>query len=538
MTSGVFPASPAFVYSRRRLEENVQQYQKALHVLPVPSSLYYSMKANHNLQILNILRSMGCGLTLVSGGELQIALALGFEASRLLLNGSGKVRWEVEAAVRADVLLNVDSEFDLQQTVDVCRQLGRPARALLRLNLDIDPKVHKYVSTGQAGSKFGLDPAALARVVGVLTSGDCPVHVEGLHCHLGSTIRDADVLRESVRRLLTIRQELTSQGLHGLRMINIGGGLNIDYTRQQDETKPYRVEEEECRHDLTRLAEDLGRAAADEPEERRQLCLSALDMVQDYCKERISRATLDCQVMDVLNQLWPNGALQDTFAALLMKKQGVPTPKELIESIAGLFESPRDDDVTIIVEPGRTIVGDAAVFLTTVLGRKSSGSKNFLVVDGAMTDVVRPSLYGAYHHIHPAAPPSSKHAQPLTSTADPPSGLGDASHEAGRDTSRSSGQGEGRGQSDLQVVDVVGPVCESGDFLGKDRLLPLLSPGACVVVRDVGAYCASMASNYNVRMRPVEVMVDGTSWRVIRRPDTVADVMRPYQVDTDVITSD
>lgn len=520
MTSSVFPASPAFVYSRRQLEKNVREYQTALHVLPVKGRLYYSMKANHNMQILNLLRSWGCGLTLVSGGELQMALAAGFDPSRLVMNGSGKVRWEVEAAVRADVMLNVDSEFDLQQTVAVSRQLGRPARALLRLNVDIDPKVHKYVSTGKSGSKFGLDPAALKRVVEMLTSGNFPVEIQGLHCHLGSTVKDAEVFKESVRRLLMIRQILTSQGLQGLHMINIGGGLAIDYMRQMDETKPYRAEDEGVRLDLTRLTEDLQKAAAADTPQATHQYQRAQSILQDYCKERICCADMDRKLLNVLNLLWPERNVQDTYPQLFAAKPKIPTPTSLIQSIAGLFESPRDDDVTIIVEPGRTIVADAAVLMTTVLGCKSSGNSKFLVVDGSMTDVIRPSLYDAYHHIHPIAPSLE------TTPAIKNGGLSMNTKSAEAENAVCHGHG------DLHVMDVVGPVCESGDFLGKDRLLPSLSPGACVVVRDVGAYCACMSSNYNARLRPVELLVDGSSWRVIRRPDTFADLMRPYQVDS------
>ncbi|XP_025105184.1 diaminopimelate decarboxylase 1, chloroplastic-like [Pomacea canaliculata] len=507
-SSAIWPSSPAFVYSRRRIEQNVHAYRDALRLLPVPSVLHFSVKANHNLQILSLLQSLGCGVTLVSGMELKVAKAAGFSADSMLLNGSGKTAWEVTEAVKEGVLLNVDSEFDLQQLLKVCQELGLKARVLLRLNLDIDPMVHQYVSTGKVGSKFGLDAIALNRVLHILSSDECPVHVVGLHCHLGSTITNSDVLRwtyfhnrESVARMLEQRQELKRQGLQDLRLINIGGGLGIDYTCQRDETKPYRLEEKEFRTDLDNLRDHFIKAAAEEENvDRKELLQSVVSSIDSYSQERVTRAELDKNLTEKLGLLGMTDEACENYSAIFGSKKCVPSPSSLTEAIAGLFQSPRDDDVTVMVEPGRSIVGDAGALVTSVLGCKMSGAKRFVVVDGAMTEVIRPSLYGAYHHIQLAAPCSSV----LPSL--------DAAYSA--------------------FVDVVGPVCESTDFLGKDRLLPVPPPGACAVVRDTGAYCASMASNYNLRLRPAEVLVEGNTWRLIRKPDCLEDILHNYIVET------
>ena len=147
----------------------------------------------------------------------------------------------------------------------------------------------------------------------------------------------------------------------------------------------------------------------------------------------------------------------------------------------------RDLDLHLLLEPGRSIIGPAGVLITKVLYRKRNNGKQFLVVDAAMNDLLRPSLYSAYHRIAPVC-------------------------GAGRNTEK---------------IDVVGPICESGDFFARDRELPVVQEGELLAILDVGAYGMVLASNYNSRPRPAEVLIDGRSVRVIRRRETMADLLRP-----------
>jgi diaminopimelate decarboxylase len=155
--------------------------------------------------------------------------------------------------------------------------------------------------------------------------------------------------------------------------------------------------------------------------------------------------------------------------------------KAILQPLQGL-------KVHLLLEPGRILVGPAGALITAVLYRKSNDSKNFAIVDAAMNDLLRPSLYGAYHEIAPVV------MDPTT--------------------------------SELIPVDVVGPVCETGDFFARDRELPALAQGDLLAILDAGAYGMVLASNYNTRRRPAEVLVDGKSVRLIRRRESLADLVR------------
>ena len=161
-----------------------------------------------------------------------------------------------------------------------------------------------------------------------------------------------------------------------------------------------------------------------------------------------------------------------------------PLPEEYARDI---LAAAKDLECTLVFEPGRVIVGNAAVLLTRVLYTKETDEKNFIIVDAGMNDCIRPSLYGAYHQIWPIE------QKPVD-----------------RD----------------YVADVVGPICESGDYLAQDRAMPRVQPGELLALMSAGAYCMSMASNYNARPRPAEVMVGGSEFQVIRRRETYEDLVR------------
>lgn len=386
------PDSPFYLYSAAQIRENFAAYVSALD--GIPSRIAYALKANGNLAILRLLRELGSGATLVSGGELRLALLAGFAPDQMLLNGNGKRMDELTLAIQHGVPINVDSAFDLAHIDRAAHDVGKPADVLLRINPAIDPDVHPYVATGMRDSKFGIQAERLPWFLARLK--EMPrLKLTGLHCHLGSTIKHVAVFRDATALMLQLFDAVRAQGF-APRFLNLGGGLGIDYERAGD----------------------------------------------------------------------------------------VPTPGDLIDAIRDLLP----DDITLIVEPGRSVVGNAGVLVCRVTGVKTGGGKRFIVIDGSMTELIRPSLYGAYHRIGFVEPVAGER----------------------------------------HIFDVVGPVCESADFLGKARELPTPPEGTGVVVYDAGAYGYAMSSNYNARPRPAEYLVDGDRLIQIRRAESFDDIVRCF----------
>ncbi|HQE93033.1 MAG TPA: diaminopimelate decarboxylase [Anaerolineae bacterium] len=382
------PSSPFYLYSAAQLRENFAAYVTALAGLK--ARVFYAVKANGNLTLLRILRELGSAATLVSGNELRMALLAGFMPEDLLLNGNGKRSDELALAVRHGVMVNIDSEFDLAHIAQTAREVHKPVDVLLRVNPDIGVDVHPYVATGMRDSKFGIRAEHLTEFLDRLQQNPL-LHLVGLHCHLGSTIKDMPVFHNAATLMRDLFVAIRTQGF-ALRYLNLGGGLGIDY----EHTGAY------------------------------------------------------------------------------------PTPADWI----GTLRDRLPEDVTLIVEPGRSIVGNAGALIGRVLGVKANGDKRFIVTDSSMAELLRPSLYGAYHHI---------------GFSEPVDGA-------------------------VQTFDIVGPVCESADFLGKARDLPTPHEGAGLVVYDAGAYGYAMSSNYNLRTRPAEYLVDGDRLIQIRRAETFDDL--------------
>ncbi|XP_078429222.1 diaminopimelate decarboxylase 1, chloroplastic-like [Wolffia australiana] len=383
---------PFYLYSKAQITRNVEAYKQALEGLD--SIIGYAIKANNNLKILQHLRSLGCGAVLVSGNELRLALHGGFDPSKCIFNGNGKLLEDLVLAAEAGVFVNVDSEFDLENIVTASRLAGKKVRVLLRINPDVDPQVHPYVATGNKNSKFGIRNEKLQWFLDAVKSQPDELQLVGVHCHLGSTITKVDIFRDAAVLMVNFIDQIREQGFQ-IECLNIGGGLGIDY--------------------------------------------------------------------------------HHTGAVL-------PTPMDLINTVRELVIS---RNVRLIIEPGRSLIANTCCFVNRVTGVKTNGTKNFIVIDGSMAELIRPSLYGAYQHIELVSPPSP--------------------------------------DAEVATFDVVGPVCESADFLGKDRELQTPAQGTGLVVHDAGAYCMSMASTYNLKMRPPEYWVDGNSVAKIRHGETFDD---------------
>ncbi|MFI5366165.1 MAG: diaminopimelate decarboxylase [Candidatus Binatia bacterium] len=383
--------TPCYVYSLATLRRHYRVFDEAF--AGTPHLVCFSVKANSNLAVLRTFARAGSGFDIVSGGELFRALKAGADSGKIVFSGVGKTHEEIRDALRAGILMfNVESPGELDVINSVAGELGTKARVAIRVNPDVDPKTHPYISTGLKKSKFGIH---IQRSIEDYRRAAGLPHVEviGVDCHIGSQLTSVPPFVDALQRIRNLVERLHQERL-SIRYIDMGGGLGITYN---DELPP--------------------------------------------------------------------------------------APKEYA---AALMQGLRGLDATLVLEPGRVIVGNAGILLTRVLYLKSTDEKNFVVVDGGMNDLIRPALYGSFQGI-----------QPVRS----------------RDGKRFT-------------ADVVGPVCESGDFFAKDRELPHVEPGDLLAVMSAGAYGFVMASNYNTRPRPPEVLVDGDRMYVVRQRETLDDLIR------------
>lgn len=382
--------TPFYLYSYDQLINNYKAYTSAFGSRAL---ICYACKANGNLSILKALSSQGSGIDVLSGGELYKALKADFPAERIVFNGNGKTRQEIEDGLKNNILMfNVDSKQELLLLNSIAGEMSKPAKIALRVNPDINPITHPYIATGLAKSKFGL-PIHLAKELYQQAAGLKNIQVVGIHSHIGSQIIKIHLLLENVKKLVDLANELKEIGIE-IEYLNIGGGLGITY---HQETAP-------SPQDLSNLI---------------------------------------------------NPALAGT-------------------------------NYKLILEPGRSIVGNTGILVTQVLYIKK-GHKNFVVVDAAMNDLIRPAIYDAYHRLVPISSPRPG-TEPLT-------------------------------------MDIVGPICESSDFLAKDRELPEPEQGDLLAVMEAGAYGFAMSSNYNIRPRVAEVMVVNGQYYTIRQRESYDDLV-------------
>ncbi len=385
--------TPLFVYSKGAMLAALAAYQRGFAGRKV--QICYAMKANSTLAVIQVFAQAGCGFDIVSGGEMDRVLAAGGKADQIIFSGVGKTPAEMRRALDAGVsCFNVESEAELEVLSEVALSMGLRAPVSLRVNPNVDPKTHPYISTGLKESKFGV---AHERVVQTYQRAAklAGIRVLGIDCHIGSQITQEEPYLDAIERMLDLVEAIEAAGIP-IHHIDFGGGLGINYN-------------------------------GDAPPSADQLWAKLL-------------ATLDARGFG---------------------------------------------DRQLMIEPGRSLVGNAGVCLTEVLYLKPGAQKNFCIVDAAMNDLPRPAMYQAFHQIVPLQP-------------------------------RSGSAGN---------WDVVGPVCESGDWIGHDRALAV-QPGDLLAVLSAGAYCMSMASNYNSRGRAAEILVEGNRSHLIHQRETIADQMR------------
>lgn len=383
--------TPFYLYAHATLVQHFRAFDSSFNGMSHLTC--FSMKSNSNLAILRLFAMEGGGMDIVSGGELSRALMAGVSPDRIVYSGVGKRREDLEYALQSEILMfNVESHQEILCLNEVAGRLKKRAPIAIRVNPDIDPKTHPYISTGLRENKFGIDIGRAFEEYS-LAAGLENLQVAGVSCHIGSQLTQLSPFVDALKKLVELINNLKEAGIH-IQYLDLGGGLGISYDKEEP---PHPVE---------------------------------------YA-----------------------GAIKEELGAR---------------------------DITLILEPGRVIMGNAGILVTRILYTKETEGKTFIVVDAAMNDLMRPSLYGSYHAIQPVKP-------------------------AGRPVIK---------------ADVVGPICESGDFLAKDRELESAEPEELMAVMSAGAYGFSMSSNYNSRPRVAEVMVKGDRYFTIRSRETYEDLVR------------
>jgi diaminopimelate decarboxylase len=384
--------TPFYLYSSNTLTNHFLAFDRAF--AGVPHIICYALKSNSNGAVLQTLAREGAGADIVSGGELFRALRAGIDPKKIVYAGVGKRRDEIEYALKVGILMfNVESGDELHALDRAAGEMHATARIALRVNPNIDPRTHEYISTGLKDNKFGI-PIEQAFEYYQMAQSLPNVEIVGVHQHIGSQITEVQPFVDALRKVIEFVKVLRASGI-GIQYIDIGGGLGITY---KDETPPL--------------------------------------------------------------------------------------PGELAQAVQPLLQ---ECGCTLVLEPGRAIVGNAGILVTSAMYQKDSGVKKFLIVDAGMNDLIRPSLYDAYHDIKPVSEPAT---------------------------------------AETAVFDVVGPICESGDFLAKDRELPLVKQGDLLAVMSAGAYGYSMSSNYNSRVRIAEVLVKKGDYSIVRDRETYNDLVK------------
>lgn len=383
--------TPVYIYSKKTLTRHFNAYSDAFD--SVPHLICYSVKANSNLTILNTIAREGGGFDIVSKGELFRVIKAGGDPKKVVFSGVGKTEEEIEYALKKKILMfNVESPQELQLINKVAKRLKKKAPVAIRINPNVDPKTHPYISTGLKKNKFGIEmgDALKEYIDGAKKLKN--VEFKGVDCHIGSQITEITPFIDALKKVLSFIRNLRKNGIE-VGYLDMGGGLGIPY---DGETPPH----------------------------------------------------------------------PSVYAEAVMKET------------EGL-------DLTLLFEPGRSIAGNAGILVTKVTYTKKGSMKNFVIVDAAMNDLARPSLYGSYHDIQPVK----------------------------------------KEKNGLTTCDIVGPICETGDFLAQDRKLQKFKVDDLIAVMSAGAYGFTMASNYNTRPRAAEVMVDGSKYKVIRKREKLSQLL-------------
>ena len=388
-----FYGTPCYVYSKASLVNEFLEYQDAFKGYP-KTTICYSVKANSNLSILKIFNSLGSGFDIVSEGELDRIIKVGADPKKVVFSGVAKSDSEITKALEFGIcFFNVESFDELLAINRISEKFGTNARVSIRVNPDIDPKTHPYISTGLKTSKFGIAIEDSLDAY-IEASKMKNIKVVGIDAHIGSQIFDLQPFEDSLVRLENLYYKLNDLGIN-IEYIDIGGGLGIKY--KEDDAPP-------------------------------------------------TKADFSSKIIKIMKNI----------------------------------------NCNLILEPGRSLVGNAGYLITKVVYEKKSNKKNFLIVDAGMNDILRPSLYGAYHKISKSIPSSDN----------------------------------------KKIYDIVGPICETGDVLSYDAALNDIKLGENLVIHSAGAYGSVISSNYNSRPKVPEGLVSGKNANIIRKKETIDQILQ------------
>lgn len=378
--------SPLYIYSKNYFINQFKEFANAFNSNKY--KIFYAMKANFNLSVINTFVKLGSGVDANSEGELYRALKTGVDPQKIILTSVGKTRNEIKLGIQHNVLMiKAESGEEIELINKIAGEMKKVAPVAIRVNPDVDAKTHPYISTGLSSNKFGVDSATALSIY--KRRKDFPhIRFTGIDMHIGSQITSIDPFVEAVQKLSDLYFEIEKDGLK-LEHFDVGGGIGVSYNDEQ------------------------------------------------------------------------------SFSIREFAEKTIPLFNKL--------------DCDIIFEPGRFLTANGGVLVTEVLYNKKNGNKNFIVVDAAMNDLLRPSIYQAYHHI-----------QPVQLFAN---------------------------RKNI-MSDIVGPVCESGDYFAKERFITESFSGELLSIMSAGAYGMVMSSNYNARRRPAEILVDGDKYEVIRSRET------------------
>lgn len=386
--------SPLFVINEERVRENFIRYKKAFP----NADLYYAAKANGNITILKIMAELGAGADVFSDGELYMAHLAGIPKNKILFNGNSKTDAELLMAVETGVRVSIDSINELRTLNEIAKANGKIVDIAFRVNPDVSPDTHPYISTGLKTSKFGIPHNEILSVYKEAKELE-NVNPVGIHCHIGSQILNLSPFGDAMHKMMDKVQEISNIGIK-LEFVDIGSGLGVPYVKGEKETTPL---------DLANIV---------------------LPIFDAKCKE--------------------------------------------------LGINPK-----LVLEPGRYIMADASILLATVNTMKET-VKKFVGIDVGFNLLIRPAMYDSYHYIVVANKASEKAKETYT---------------------------------------IVGPICETGDIIAKDRELPIIEKGDIIAILDAGAYGFSMSSQYNGRTRCAEILINGEKIDIIRMKESYSDLL-------------
>ncbi|MBK7630417.1 MAG: diaminopimelate decarboxylase [Ignavibacteriales bacterium] len=378
--------TPLYIYSKNHFVKQYKEFEDAFS--GINHKIFYAMKANFNLSVINTFVKLGSGVDANSEGELFRALKTGVEPSKVILTSVGKTKNEIKLGLEKDVLMiKAESEEEIELINKIASEMDKIARVAIRVNPDVDAKTHPYISTGLSSNKFGVD-SKTALSIYKRRNDFSHIQFTGIDMHIGSQITSIDPFVEAVQKLSDLYFEILKDGLK-LKHFDVGGGIGVSYNNEK------------------------------------------------------------------------------TFSISDFAERTIPHFKKL--------------DCEIIFEPGRFLTANGGILVTEVLYNKRNGNKNFIIIDAAMNDLLRPSIYQAYHHIQPVQKYENRNEM---------------------------------------IADIVGPICESGDYFARDREITQSKSGEMLAVMSAGAYGMVMSSNYNARRRPAEILADGDKYSVIRSRET------------------